>query len=212
MKWFVTSNKGERELDLPDSWETLTVDLYQKIHKEWDRVDLIKLFSILSGLSFKTISESKDRDLELHLRASTSFIYDQEPTFKDKPFPKEFTFKGITITLPKDVTGLSIGQNIMVLERMEGQTFDELISWATAIYLQPLIDRSEFNAERAIEIEQEILQMPITEIYPIGFFLLKPLMKLGKAMKNRRNRLLTRWFKGFMKRGITYLRLRKSNA
>lgn len=59
--------------------------------------------------------------------------------------------------------------------------YDEAISFAVAVYLQPFYDKAEFDLDRAKNLEQFILQMPIKEIYPVGFFLLTKQLKSGSG-------------------------------
>ncbi len=180
------TDKGTREYDMPVSWGTTSTGKFETMASDWDKEDLIKLFSILSGIGYSAINTSTDRDLEENLIRCTRFVF-TDSDFKTAPVPEFITINGKDIPIPKNVGALSIGQNIHVRQeidrivqlRGEGATYEELISYACALYLQPLVDEMEFNYERALILREEIKKLPITTTYPIGFFLLRPMMKNG---------------------------------
>jgi len=179
----VFTNKGEQKITIPQRWEDLTVNQYQRINTEWDGIDILSLFSIFSGIEKKKLSGIIDPDLELRLFEAIKFIYETKPKFSDAKLPKEVTIGKQTVTIPKSVGGLSIGQSIHVRMRLDGcKTYDEALSFVTAMYLQPFIDDTDFDYHRALEVETMILQMPIEVVHPIGFFLLKPIMKHGNRI------------------------------
>lgn len=187
MKFFVSSSKGNRELKLPDSWEILPTSKYQQIAGDWDQTDIVKAFSILSGIPFKNLFETKDPELEAQLILATSFLFSQPAKFKDQPVPEWFEYDGQKYKV-KDLS-LSIGQSIHVRQKIDTcKTYDEAISYAIAVSLQPQID-GEFDIDKAVHLERFIGELPITTTYAVGFFLLRPLMKLGKITSSRWQRV-----------------------
>ena len=198
----IHTSKGKREIKCPDSWANTSTANYQNLMREWDGKDLVKLFAILTGVELKTLANTHDLELEEALLIATNFIYTEPPTFKEKPAPKEFTYNSKKITFPKQVEGFSIGQSILIRQRLdEVKTYDELISYALAVYLQPKIDGGDFDSDRVEDIEAEILKMPITETYPLGFFLLRPLMRRGASGWKIVRLLTIRYLKGLFKGG-----------
>lgn len=191
------TNKETREYDMPVSWETTSTGKFETMASEWDKEDLIKLFSILSGIGYTAINTSTDRDLEENLIRCTRFVF-TDSDFKTAPVPEILTINGKDVQIPKNVGSLSIGQNIHVRQeidrivqlRGEKATYEELISYACAMYLQPLVDEMEFNYERAIALREKIKELPITVTYPIGFFLLSPMMKNGLHWRSVLNPLI----------------------
>jgi hypothetical protein len=209
----ILSSKGKNKLTLPNCWAELSTGKYQQIVKDWDRKDVVQLFSILSGTEYKVLHDTKDPELESRLYESTRFLYEESPTFKEEPLKPYFFFQDKTIRIQKDVTALSIGQSVLVRQRMdEAKTFDELISITLAVYLQPLIDESDFDPFRAFDLEEKILAMPITETYPLGFFLLRPLMKHGKNTGRKWSRTLIQLWRDFTKREKHTQKQRKSGS
>jgi hypothetical protein len=206
----VRSSEGYEDYKIPQSWSEVTVDQYQKIVQT---TDLITVFSILCDKDYKTLSNRVNPDLERILFDCVRFVSEQ--AFKASKAPKVLTIDGKELIVPKRIGGLSIGQSIHVRQKLEGcKVYEEVISLAVACYLQPLYDRSEFDLDKALELEQVILKMPITEIYPIGFFLLKPLTRTGSNILRDLRLILAQWWLRSMRSAETlvrWLRLKDSN-
>jgi hypothetical protein len=193
LKLNATTTKGDHKVSCPESWSETSVDQFQRIVKEWDGQDWIKLFSILSGVEANDIETSTDHKLETALYQCIQFVF-AKSELEDLPIPNEITLRPIwysdaplvcdVVKIPRKIGRMTIGQAIQARKLLE-ETRDirEAISSVTAIYFQPLIDRTPFDMMRAIEIEQVILKMPITKIYPIGFFLLRRLNKSGRKRR-----------------------------
>jgi len=178
MRFSIFSNKGERDIKIPDTWETLPTSAYIQLAKEWDGKDMVKAFSCLTGIPFQTMFDTKDPELEAQLMLATSFLFSQPQDFKSAKVPEYFEFDDWKIKT-KDLS-LSIGQSIQVRQKLDTcKSYDEAIAFAIATVIQPKID-GEVNSDRAEQLEGQILEMPITKTYTVGFFLLKPLMKAGR--------------------------------
>ena len=179
MNFSIFSNKGERDIKIPDTWETLPTSAYIQLAKEWDGKDLVKAFSALTGIPFKNLFDTKDPELEAQLTLATSFLFAQPQDFKKQPVPEWFEYDDRKFKT-KDLS-LSIGQSIQVRQKLDScKTYDEAIAYTIATVIQPQID-GEVNSDRADQLEAFILEMPITKTYQVGFFLLKPLMKAGRT-------------------------------
>ena len=206
----IHSNKGIRELNLPISWETLSTDKFIKIVTDWDGEDLVKLFSILSGMEYKTLSQTHDFILEEQLLNATRFIYDSPMDFKEAPPPHWVEVGGKKIRIPVKIGSLSIGQNVHVRKAMDKCIadkvgYDRLIGFIVAIYLQPFYELSqaeldkqpafeglEFDFHNAMLLEQEVLKMPITKTYPLSVFFLRKLISSGRSTLSKWDFLITR--------------------
>lgn len=187
---------GKFKKEIPECWAETTVAQYQNLLKVWtDEQDWIQAFSVISGLETTGIAESKDNKLAGVIYQTISYILD--PNFKwDKlkitlnkvgefemiPLsPKVDDIPYARVKLPKNLGSMTIGQTIQARKSLEGsKNICECMSIVTAIYLQPLITKSKFDMLRVIPIEETISRMPITKIYPLGFFLLRRLNGFGK--------------------------------
>ena len=188
---------------IPESWAGVTVDQYQRIVK-LEKNDIIGLFSILCNVNYKLLHDLVDPYVENNLIRCTSFVQDQ--SFKTGSIPTWMHINGRDIKVPK-VDGLTIGQSIHIRQKLEEvEMYEQTISLATACYLQPLYDQEEFDYESALELEKEILKMPITEIYPLGFFLLNQMMSGGGNIFGQWSRTFTDWFHISMIRGNNLVR------
>lgn len=194
------TSKGTKLRSIPDSWDRLTVEQFQKIIV-WDKKDLIELFSILSGIDRDKLYNAHDPTLEEKLIRCSHFI-SQPPQFS-KDVPDFITLpdkhdNGVKVKIPKNTASLSIGQSIMVRQKLDGlEVYEQVMAFACAVFLQPLVD-GEPNEERIYELEAYILKMPIVEIYPLGFFLLSPLTKIGRSFTSEVNRMFRHWLRGYI--------------
>jgi hypothetical protein len=192
----VTNDKAK--VKCPAGWHEVTTDTAQKI-AQWTG-DKIELFNILTGTNYAKVKA--DTSLGSAFFDAINFAYFPS-VVANAPLPKVLQIdRGHIIEIPKKIGGLSIGQSIAVRERLEqveariaksietspnkfcftaNFMYDEAISFAVAVYLQPFYDKAEFDLDRAKNLEQFILQMPITEIYPVGFFLLTQQLKPGNG-------------------------------
>lgn len=193
MSFFVTTNKGRKEINPSISWATTTTDQFQKMATDWNGEDLVKLFSILSGMDYKVLSNTHDLILEEQLLTATRYVYEEPMDFKEATLPHWIEINGKQIRIPAKLGDLSIGQNIHVRQAIDkAKSFEELISFVVAIYLQPLYDESEFDYHRAIELEHDVLKLPITKTYAIGIFFLRRLTASGRSTMSKVSLLITR--------------------
>lgn len=192
----ITNDKAK--VKCPAGWHEVTVDAAQKI-AQWTG-DKIEVFNILTGTNYAKVKA--DTSLGSTFFDAINFVYFPSPV-ANAPLPKVLQIdRGHIIEIPKKIGGLTIGQSIAVRERLEqvearitksietspnkfcftaNFIYDEAISFAVAVYLQPFYDKSDFDLDRAKNLEQFILQMPITEVYPVGFFLLSKQLKRGNG-------------------------------
>lgn len=183
------------QVSCPSTYREVKLRQYVRILKEWDQDkdiadrDYFKLFNILTDGHFTNFERSVENEIALMNCIGWVIVEDfQMP----KQLPKVLEYQGKLISIPENPGELSIGQNIQLRrDYMDKATlFEENLSIATAIYLQPIIDGKKFNLKRAEEIAKELDEYPACIIYPIGFFLLKRALKFG--MKHEKTSLLPR--------------------
>ncbi len=179
----------------PTCWADVSTNTFLKIRKKWEpekpiqERNRIKLFGLLTGTNYEKVSQSEDYGLEAAIYEVTEFVYSEQIDFSALPIPDKLDISGVTVTIPKNVGSLTIGQNAIVRQSIN-QAQDEIATICTvsAIYLQPFymaesvngkLVKAAFEMERAKELEPLLLSMPIVQIYPIGFFFLKKLAESG---------------------------------
>lgn len=170
--------------------------LYEKVFADWDMEppledrDFVHLFQILidtPNVKYKADSIEAEEKL-WHL---TRWVVEQQPGFS-KDIPKIFKLDGKEVEIPMKVGQLSIGQNIVLRQLLDkGKYLNQFIGMAIAIYLQPLVDRTKFKKVRALELYAEIAERPISETYPLGFFLLNHVSKPGQKSLNVWQKILS---------------------
>lgn len=182
------TSAGKIEITTPENWDETTVEHYQNIIGKWDKSDWVQLFSLVSGIENAAISESKDDKLAGALYKTIEYVY-ADFNWDGLSIPKSLELRPIfakdypdvisNVIIPKGIGNLSIGQAIQARRSIEGfNDIREGISMVTAIYLQPMID-GKFDMLQVIRLEQVILKMSITKVYPVGFFLLMQLTRRG---------------------------------
>lgn len=180
--------------------EELTTDQYQRILKEWgiDQPDLmkrdwLKLFNILSNAHFTAVNMSLE--VEQAIWECVAWVLAWDLRFPTE-LPKVFEIGDRILSVPKKVGACSFGQNVILKQVIDRSKYiEENIAMATAVYLTPeffgeldgekKLRPAEFSAEKARELEQEILKMPAHIIYPVGFFLLSRANQSGMPSTRR---------------------------
>jgi hypothetical protein len=202
-KLIAETSLGSQRIRVPENWNEVTVEQFQRLVKEYDGTDWVKLFAILANQDYTSISQSTDAKLESVLYETIEYFLYNKIEFEKLPLPNFIMFNSRQIEIPRKLGKLTIGQNIQARQSLsEMKDLKEGISIMTAIYLQPLIDKKPFDHLRAIEIEQDVLKMSITNIFPVGFFLLKRMKNYGNWLTKSLNllkQILTRKGKGLLK-------------
>lgn len=167
----------------PTRWSEVTVGLYQKVMREWDKSSRVQLICLLYDLQIEWINNSKDIKLISVLEQASAFWY-LEPMISEKQ--EVIIIDDKPVVVPLDVKNYSIGQAIECRQSLEGaKTYDEVVSISTAIYLQPEYDGDKFSMERARELEKKILLMPVMEVHGTGFFLLQTIEQAWQQANER---------------------------
>jgi hypothetical protein len=164
----------------PKNKEELTTATYQRIFTEWwsteeekkpTERDYVKLFCIITGAKFR--SHNLDKDSLLAIWCAIRWVLAID--FSKEPNPTELLGKEL-----KDIKALSIGQNIMIRQRLEAAKFqEECFAIACAVYLT-----NPFEEDKAVELEKEILALPAYKVYPVGFFLCHHAWKYGQSSQS----------------------------
>lgn len=178
------------------SFQEMKTRHYVRVLKEWDQDkdvaerDYFKLLSILTDTNYIRTDSAVENDITI--MDCVGWVITQPFEF-DKELPKVMEVSGKIIEVPRDPASLSIGQNIHLRRDYIDKSvlIEESMAIATAIYLQPIIDNGKFSMARARELAKTVDEMPISIVYPIGFFLLKRASTFGMPSGNRWSRTLT---------------------
>jgi hypothetical protein len=177
-------------------WAEVTTRQYIRIIRDWepekdiaDR-DYFILLNILTDGKFAGMENTIENQVTL-----TSILgwVVTEPFQFSEELPKVLEIGGKIHDIPEDPRELSIGQNIHLRrDFIDKSTYlEENIAIAVAVYMQPIIDNSLFKLKRAEKIANELEAMPASLIYPIGFFLLRRVMRFGQKPEKTWPAILT---------------------
>jgi len=168
----------------PVSYFDMSTKLFGDLHSQWSgdlTIDeLVKVFSILTGIDVKEYELSTDSKLVAHIVNFTKFVYNEDIE-KQSTLPTHFM--GVKIQGP-NLGSLTLAQNLHARKCFQAKDLRTVIALMCAIYMQPLIDKKPFDFKRAQELRDEINEMPITQTYALGFFLFKRLGLYGKTQTN----------------------------
>ncbi len=169
------SSKRQITLTGPESFDEMTTDQYQNMVRDWDGEDVVRLFCILFGADYEATLNSP-YDVESTIAAAVAFVYRDGMALYDKKVPEKF----LGVEVPKALGGLSIGQAMILRNRGEGKKEGEMIAAAIAVYMQPIIDGKHDDKKQEI-LERKVLEMPVSETFALGFFLLRQLTDSGRT-------------------------------
>lgn len=177
----------EKAIDYPTTYFDVKTKTFIKLVSEWNLnkfevtpESLIKVFGVATDHDWMDYALTTDNRIESAMLKCVRFILEQVEDLNFLPIPKYFTIDGKSYELPKNLGKLTLGQNLHIRMVIEDKDIRSKIAFATAIYMQPIIDKAPFNTDRVKYYEQLILEMPVTDVYPVGFFFLRQLGSFGK--------------------------------
>lgn len=163
---------------LPERWEEVTV-------KQWLELRFAERFSdvlsVLASIPIEKVRQATDLTLDTRISPYLKWI-ETQPDWENLKPPKKVMFKGKEIRIPSDLgystfeqvenLKITVSQELERQQDKESFTYHDIIVPAVSEYLQPLYDGTTYDTDRAKEYEEEVLQMPILEVYPIASFFL----------------------------------------
>ena len=173
MKTFELSK--DIQAKFPENIDEVTFEQYLKVcAKDVTNIDILEA---LSGVSKDIWMQCSDDNIDTVILPHLEFISENIETLS---VPDKIELAGKTIKVPKDLGFETFGQKVIcqdaiVKEDKESGEIQKVMPFIVAVYLQPQIDK-EFSEEKARKLIPEILKKKVTEIYPLGFFLLAKLV------------------------------------
>lgn len=172
---------NDKTVECLATWKEAKTKVFQNLMRDCNEGDdMVKVFSVITGTNYNALWESTSEDLQAGLYQAVAFVFNEPQTFRDEPLPKRMKVGGKTVEIPKNLHKMTVGQNFHMRAAMAtAKNLESLLSLAVAVYLQPFVDDGKFNYTRAREIEAEVLEMNIYDVFPVGFFLLSKLTNSG---------------------------------
>ena len=183
-------------IDLPASWEEITVGQFEELSKLKLNDPESKLLSIVTGLGEEVFHEL-DPDQVDEMIDVVSFVRDEKVSASNYEVPEQIELDGKVITTkiePKTA-------NFMQRHAFERRLWPELkenkgvintgLSVALAIYLQPQITGKKFDDDSLDSTIQAVKKIPVLKGFPVAYFFTNACTRsLNKREKCLTNRLL----------------------
>lgn len=158
-------------VELPTSWDEV------KVHHFIDPLFLsgnpIKLLAALSGVPEKQLANTTE-DVTNKFKKVTDFMAADPLGWRGNKDQKRVTIKGKTYDVPENIELKMFGQKIMLGQAIKKSEFIYgAIPDAFAIYFGPMIYPDDwYEIERQNELKRLVLDMPISQVYPVATFFL----------------------------------------
>lgn len=155
---------------------------YCELNKRRDNLNTVRLLSILSGIDYTVLNNSDCSQFEPIL--SVLNFSDNNKPLQNIECPKTVIIDKNEIKVIQEVGQETFGQKVFaqeVVNSMIAERLDkvEALVKVASIYLQPQIDGS-FDDKKAKELENKLMELPITDVYPIGNFFLSRYVKYSQ--------------------------------
>lgn len=174
---------GTHEFNLPTKWQEVTLGQMIALgkHEKQINADPALLLACLItptnepgtinepespyGLLWRVDIAQSNKILPLTEFINTAF------DFTTQSLPQEVTISGKRVTVPKDLSLLSLGQKIISENAMKKQGVDGMPT-VIATYLHPLVTGTDFNSDKAKELLPDVWKMKAVEAVPLANFFL----------------------------------------
>lgn len=180
---FKIKHEGKtHRLKMPSNWDEVTVSQFIRIEQAPEiKGNYLKLLSILSGLDLPIIINTK-ANLQMQTAEALRFFTLSPPDWEKLDKRENFIFKGKSYKVPKNLEFERFGVKVLLQNKIDQAKEDivTVIPYAVSIYLQPLIDKGDFDEEKAKAYEKEFLEMRILEVFPIASFFFRKLIESQK--------------------------------
>lgn len=153
---------------LPQSWSEITYNQWQQLKVAESTEEVIK---VLSGVSIEQI-KAWGQSFIMQVAPFLMWMNNQVDV-KEWQTPDKF----MGVDVPKDIKVFSFGQKInfeqlMMDEHKKTGDVNNVLDKCIAIYMQPLVQRCEYDYDKAMEFSKEVGDQKFCEVYPVGGFFL----------------------------------------
>ncbi|HET6224651.1 MAG TPA: hypothetical protein VFF27_00135 [Bacteroidia bacterium] len=181
---------NEKEFNCPQSWAEITIEQLLKITAEV--LKPMDAIVICTGITESEWNLSDDFKLIEEIEQTLSFLNSNEGCQLEKE-PKEIVFNQFTMPPISDIGTKSIAQyqdiKLLINEfhLAEGEQIDTLRRLSlypkiVATYLQPIIDKGEYDYKRADEIAKELYNHSAMEVSSWGYFFIQRFLELRNGI------------------------------
>lgn len=186
MKDVVLTINGKKRL-IPTSWDGISFYRYCAI----SNMTGDEVIAYFLGMSLDELMQYTHITNFEVVSSALSFLQEL-PTPNDK---KTFTYYGKEYTIEQEVLDMCIGQykdTITIANGLEEskEKANEQVKLLIATYLQPMIDKSGYDADRAEQLKEEIAeQLSVQDCINIQGFFLQKRMRLRDGIRTTSSQL-----------------------
>jgi len=174
---FTTADGVVHRMHGPTKWTEMSTRTYMRLMNEWtDRDDLTRMLAIVYNIDYDILNKSNPLLMKPLARACR-FLVTDTMDLKSLPKPSTINIGAQKIDVPVKIGTEAFGKAI-ILKSMIGKTFEENIAKLAAIWLTPI----PFSMTAARKLEEQIMELPITDVYPISFFCVSTLTLPGSVL------------------------------
>jgi len=175
----ITTPEGKQKISAPNNWNEITYDQLCK-RTLWDGTDIIKLFSILTGISFEKANELTDPNIDETLYEICGFIFQNEPDWPKLKPPKQILWNNKLFKIPHDLRNETLAQSMMMGQVLRSEdTVMEAIPKAVAIYMHTIIEDTRPDNQKMLDMALKLKNRSAMEVYSTGNFFLSRLRKFN---------------------------------
>jgi len=139
ISFIARTDEGKIKIQAKSSWDEVTFSEFLQIEKASKELDSITIFSILTGIDFSVIANSKDKELPKVLSEVTKSIYDN-PVWENIAVPKDLLLNGTPYKVPTDLENITFGQRVLISQLYrDNDNIHEAMPRAVAIIMIPSI-------------------------------------------------------------------------
>lgn len=166
---------GGISYNLPASYGELTCNQFAKLSKIEDQNNMIELLSILLSVDKEILEQCDMVDIDLVVLPFLSYL--NEPMVANYIIPDKIEIKGVWYPKPKGIGVNTYGQKNHLQREVAkyekaGLSDVDLYPFAVALYMQPIVSNSPYNADKVDDLIGDIKNCRINEVWPIASFFL----------------------------------------
>jgi hypothetical protein len=175
-----------KEYACPTSWKDVTAEQFIKL-KEWNGIDFVMLLSIITGVPYVTMFQTKTIDIDEKLSPFIEFL--KTPIDKAEK-TSSLLIDGKQYPFPKDLTEYTLGQKLDAQTAIKqcvdvDKDLTNCMIKVTAIYMQPIVQECDYDTKKAEQFERVISKCSALEVFNMSMFFF---VKLNALLKQKPKR------------------------
>ena len=165
-------NEEKINFEIPESWNELTLETYEKINENMDALDV---FSLLSGLDINLIKQCNVKEVEF-LVSQIETLFDVKKLEESKEFADHFILDNRKFIVPSDLLSIKAGQ-YWDIRRIEDSYRDKPLEAVRKLLSFFILEQGkEYDYKDTDEKFKLFKRLDVATAYAIRSFFLSNLM------------------------------------